>query len=221
MINVIPIMKPIISIGHSIIEMNGIYNEQLSKDILDCENLRLSDDPNDTRYEDTELPNTESMRHLISKIDNEIFKINPYFKRHQSWAHILRPGESTMYHEHGLAHRQKMIALAHDKPELRSLGNLDGISYVYYVTYPENSGDLVFELSAVQRRISQNIKPVVGNLVLFPTYIPHYTKRNTSKEIRISISGNYWPDVDKLDEFFREVYDGRSNYFNYVGVYNS
>ena len=149
--NNIPIMKPIISIGHSIVEIDGIYNEQLSKDILDCENLRLSDDPNDTRYEDTELPDTESMRHLISKIDNEIFKINPYFKGHQSWGHILKPGESTIYHEHKLSYGQNMIAHAHDTPQLRSLGNLDGLTYVYFVTYPANTEDLVFVLSTDQR----------------------------------------------------------------------
>ena len=189
--------------------IEGIDNESLAKDVLSKSDCRISDDPLQSRYEDTEFPNTENTKDLILKIDSEIYEMDCNLEKKSIWSHILEPQQSTIPHNH--------------QEDQWDGGHPDdnGLSFVYYVTYPENSGDLVFELSAVQRRISQNIKPVVGNLVLFPTYIPHYTKRNTSKEIRISISGNYWPDVDKLDEFFREVYDGRSNYFNYVGVYNS
>jgi hypothetical protein len=45
------------------------------------------------------------------------------------------------------------------------------------------------------------ISPAVGNLVIFPSYAPHYTKRNMSSQKRVSISGNYFPDPDKAEAF--------------------
>jgi hypothetical protein len=76
----------------------------------------------------------------------------------------------------------------HDHKEER-----DGVSFVYYVTYPEDSGNLVFEFDVLGKRVFRSIRPKVGELILFPTYIPHFTTRNVSDEIRISISGNYFP----------------------------
>jgi hypothetical protein len=73
------------------------------------------------------------------------------------------------------------------------LDSADGISWVYYPKYPENSGALVFAMDAVARRTMVEIDPAVGNLVIFVSYAPHDTRRNMSAEKRVSISGNYFP----------------------------
>ena len=69
------------------------------------------------------------------------------------------------------------------------------MSFVYYVTYPKGSGNLIFDFDVLSKRVCKSIEPKVGQLILFPTYIPHYTTRNVSDEIRISISGNYFSNM--------------------------
>ena len=218
---------PLLSIGYSIAQLSGIDNERLAEDIMKNKHLRFDDDPNRTGYEDTLLPDTVESRKLLSKVYFEVSKINQYltildtanFGHHDRlikrsvrgkgvWGHILEPGQSTMYHEHDLTGIQ------------RSRGHIDGISFAYYVTYPENSGELVFCVETLKRRVMLPVKPSVGNLVLFPTYVPHLTLRNRSKETRISVSGNFFPDPNKMEDFYKEIYEGRSNYFYYVGAYN-
>ena len=218
---------PLLSIGYSIAQLSGIDNERLAEDIMKNKHLRLDNDPNRTGYEDTLLPDTVESRKLLSKVYFEVSKINQYltildtanFGQHDRiikrsvrgkgvWGHILEPGQSTMYHEHDLTGIQ------------RSRGHIDGISFAYYVTYPENSGELVFCVETLKRRVMLPVKPSVGNLVLFPTYVPHLTLRNRSKETRISVSGNFFPDPKRMEDFYKEIYDGRSNYFYYVGAYN-
>ena len=211
-------VTPFLLIGCSIVSLEGIDNEQIAKDVMKNKHLRLENDPTTTRYEDTVLPDTTECRKLLSVIDYEIKKINPYLKMLKGeengkkyagyWSLILEPGQSTMYHEHGLTIDQKFH------------GYHDGIAFAYYVTFPENSGDLIFCVETLKRRIMLPIKPTVGNLVMFPTYLPHLTLRNESNETRISISGNYFPDIEKTDEFYKEISEGRSNYFDYVGMYN-
>ena len=38
--------------------------------------------------------------------------------------------------------------------------------------------------------------PKVGELIIFPNWMPHFTKKNNSNNIRISISGNARPVKD-------------------------
>ena len=213
---------PLLLIGYSNVLLKGIDNEQLAKDIIENKHLRLDNNPKKSHYEDTFLPDTVECRKLLSMIDYEVKKINPYLTilkedrmgpNHSlafvgAWSLILEPGQSTVYHEHDLNLDQRFH------------GFRDGIAFVYYVTYPENSGDLIFCVETLKRRIMLPVKPVVGNLVMFPTYLPHLTLRNESNERRISVSGNYFPDREKMDEFYKEISEGRSNYFDHVGMYN-
>ena len=189
---------PVFTVGHSVISLQGVNNEQLSKDIMDNKHITV-----DINYEETVLPDTVESKKLRVIVHDEIMKINKYFKPYDWWAHILEPGQSTMYHSH------------------EKQGYRDGISWVYYVNCPENSGDIVFYINVLKRRLVYPVRPVVGTLLLFPTHVPHLVMRNVSEETRISVSGNYFPDNDKLDDFINEVYVGRSNYFDYVGYYNN
>ena len=56
-------------------------------------------------------------------------------------------------------------------------------------------------MDAVARRNMHQIDPAVGNLVIFPSYAPHFTKRNMSEEKRVSISGNYFPNSDEAEAY--------------------
>ncbi len=153
--------------------IEGIDNESLSKDVLSKSNCRISDDPLQSRYEDTELPNTKNTKDLILKIDSEIYDINFNLERRNIWSHIIEPQQSTIPHNH--------------------IGDDDGLSFVYYVTYPKQSGNIVFDFYVANKRIFRSIEPKVGMLIIFPTWMSHYTTRNISDEKRISISGNYFP----------------------------
>ena len=80
-------------------------------------------------------------------------------------------------------------------------------SFVYYVKVPKDSGNLVFVDPRIRKRSSESegiyetydnpfahdfdlMSPEVGKLVLFPSYLEHYVEFNTTKNPRISISGN-------------------------------
>ena len=198
---------PILSLGYNIIQLEGIDNKQLFKDII--ENKDKKNDPNYKEIvlpdadEETILPDTIESKKLLNMVHNEIMKINKYFIAFDWWAHILEPGQSTLYHSH------------------EKLGFRDGISWVYYVNCTEKSGDIVLNVNALKRKLQLPISPIAGNLLLFPTHVPHYVRRNVSEETRISVSGNYFPDNEKLNEFSKEIHEGRSNYFYYVGAYNN
>jgi uncharacterized protein (TIGR02466 family) len=83
-------------------------------------------------------------------------------------------------------------------------------SGVYYVQAEENSGDLVFLHPATTHQYHVNektidkftdfnssvfiIKPEIGKLVLFPSWLVHYVEPNRSSADRISISFNTFID---------------------------
>ena len=80
-------------------------------------------------------------------------------------------------------------------------------SFVYYVKVPKNSGNLVLVDPRVRRRNNAikefienhanpfthdifKVQPPQGSLILFPAWLEHYVEYNSSKQPRISISGN-------------------------------
>ena len=80
-------------------------------------------------------------------------------------------------------------------------------SFVYYVKVPEKSGNLVLvdprvrRLNSVVNGFIENhdnpfthdifiATPEEGLLILFPGWLEHYVQYNSSKQPRISISGN-------------------------------
>ena len=63
---------PLLLIGYSNVLLKGIDNEQLSKDIIENKHLRLDNNPKESHYEDTFLPDTVECRKLLSMIDYEV-----------------------------------------------------------------------------------------------------------------------------------------------------
>ena len=102
-------------------------------------------------------------------------QIDPRLEPSPFWAHILKPGESTMFHTH-------------------SVGNYPGIglSWVYYASFSEGDGNLIFICQLNEDRVFHGIRPAVGRLVIFPANMPHMTEKHAGKDVRVSISGNYF-----------------------------
>lgn len=180
--------SPLLTIGHLVVPIGtDLDNCEITRAVVAREADRRCEEVGDTKSEDSILPtdNAEVSR-LLARIDAFVRTLNPHFEPFEDaerWGHILNPGQNTDYHTHIRA------------------GWPDGLSWVYYSNYPEHSGGLVFAMDAVARRNMFEIDPAVGNLVIFPSYAPHYTRRNMSAEKRVSISGNYFPDPDHAEAF--------------------
>jgi len=81
----------------------------------------------------------------------------------------------------------------------------DVFSGVFYLQTPEESGKLVLQNPAINRMWSGcalasqkneftgesiRIEPIEGNIILFPSYLPHSVETNNHDEARIAISFN-------------------------------
>ena len=174
-----------------------VDNDQINEDVIKRSNIRLDDDPNNTLSEDSYFPETEACNDLLMKVDDVIQNnINRYFKTYNQWAHILQPNESTMIH-------------SHDNPTAPP-----SLSWVYYSKTDDNCGNIVWQSTIHNKFFSQEVTPKVGMLIVFPNWMPHFTKKNNSNNIRISISGNAQPD----QKDFAAVGQNPEGLFNIVGV---
>lgn len=191
--------SPIILVGmsrHNLLD--EVNNTQIIADVLEERDIKINFGSQDSSIEDSFLPKTPAIKHLLEKINNVIKGINKHLiLGDEAWTHLVEPEQSTMYH-------------THQDP------GPPGLSFVYWANVPEKSGNLVGILQVDKYRHFHEIKPTAGDLVIFPTYLPHVTSRNCSKETRISISGNYYPPLDKLNEVRKEP----SSLFNYIGIIN-
>jgi len=160
---------------YAIHQLTGIDNDAVVEQVLEEHRNRLVDDPRQTTYEDSPLPDTPEIRALTDQVAAIMRQIDPRLEPSPFWAHVLKPGESTMYHTH-------------------SVGNYPGIglSWVYYASFSERSGDLIFICQLNEDRVFHSIRPVVGRLVIFPSSMPHMTERHAGEGVRVSVSGNYF-----------------------------
>lgn len=160
---------------YAVHQLTGIDNNAVVEQVLREQDKRLVDDPRQTTYEDSPLPDTPEVRALVDQVAAIMRAIDPRLAPSPFWAHILKPGESTMFHTH-------------------SVGNYPGLglSWVYYANVPERSGDLVFICQLNEDRIFHGVTPVIGRLVIFPASMPHMTERHAGEGVRVSVSGNYF-----------------------------
>ena len=165
--------SPIFMCGRYVKDLTGIDNEQINEDVLKRKTLKLDDTEGNTFAEDSFYPETEACSHLLKEVDKVIRnEVNQYFKTYNQWAHILEPNESTMIH-------------THDNPGMPS-----HLSWVYYSKTEPNCGNIVWQTTIHNRFVSMEETPAVGKLIIYPNWMPHFTKKNISDDIRISISGN-------------------------------
>ena len=88
------------------------------------------------------------------------------------------------------------------------------ISGCLYLEVPENSGDILFHNPLETRRVSNSFferikreendynfshvkyEPVVGEIIMFESWLQHTVTQNKSKENRIAVGFNIWADND-------------------------
>jgi len=189
--------SPIVLAGKFVTQLKGIDNDKINEDVLARKSMKLDDTPGNTLQEDSYYPETEACNKLIEEVDKVIQKnVNSYFNTYNKWAHILQPNESTMIH-------------THDSP-----GAPPHISWVYYSKTEPNCGNIVWQTTIHNKMVTMEENPSVGTLIIFPNWVPHFTKKNISNDIRISISGNAKPDQKDYENVGKDP----QQIFNLVGL---
>ena len=189
--------EPILLVGRYTTTLKGIDNEQINEDVLKRKNMKLDDTPGNTFQEDSFYPETEACNYLLKEVDKVIQKeIHPLFSTYNQWAHILQPNESTMIHSH------------------ESPGLPPHLSWVYYSKTDPKCGNIVWQTTIHTKMMTWEEEPKENMLIIFPNWMPHFTKKNISNDIRISISGNAKPKEYDYDEVGRDP----KNLFNITGI---
>ena len=85
---------------------------------------------------------------------------------------------------------------------------------MYYSKTDSKCGDIVWQMSVHNKIVTMQETPKEGMLIIFPNWVPHFTKKNNSDSIRISISGNAKPK----DSDYQAVGKEPKNLFDIVGI---
>ena len=88
------------------------------------------------------------------------------------------------------------------------------LSWVYYSKTDPACGNIVWQTTVHNKFVSMEETPKVGTLIIFPNWMPHFTKKNESGSIRISISGNSKPK----DDNYEAAGNNPAQLFNIIGV---
>ena len=124
------------------------------------------------RFENTYIP-TDRIPAVSAILDMgrcyaaEILKLKPEELRLGYWFNEMQPGHETSLHTH------------EEEDEL--------LSAVYYITAPQNSGDLVI----LNGGETINIPPLAGCMVLFKPEVAHRVETNNSGILRLSVAINF------------------------------
>ena len=188
--------SPIVTAGKFTTTLD-MDNDAINEAVMLRKDMKLDDTPGNTFQEDSFLPESGECERLIMEVDKAIqTNINPYFETYNQWAHILHPNEQTMIH-------------THDSPGLPP-----HLSWVYYSKTDPNCGNIVWQSTIHNKLFTMEETPKVGMLIVFPNWMPHFTKKNNSNNTRISISGNAKPKEGD----YQAVGNEPKNLFNIVGL---
>lgn len=128
---------------------------------------------NEQQLPELKLFRQEACRHASSIIGSKNIKAG-------FWFNYMPPGAVTTMHTHD------------DDDEL--------LSGVYYITVPENSGNLIIyndSLTSTEKTAGQEvveIEPQAGNFIFFKPDARHEVSKNNSSEHRLSIGINFGID---------------------------
>ena len=145
-------------------------------------------------YIDPDAPEVKQLRHTIKKDMDE--HIDSRFTEGEIWSQVTRTGESIPIHSH----------------RFKQDWDLLNVSWVYYPQIPEGEnlgGRIVFQTQlGAHQTLNRDFAPRTGMFIIFPSWLPHFTTRCSSEELRISISGNYRVSEKKYDEVARDSRSG-------------
>ena len=171
--------------------IEGLDNEKLTQlAVSQAEDLskRIDQNPNATGIEDSPLdaghPVVKQLRDTIKRTIHN--NIDSRAEEGEIWGHVLKTNESTQIHSH------------RNKKDWDFLG----LSWVYYPLMPEGKnigGNIVFQTQIGGiKTINKDFTPKTGDFIIFPSWLPHFTTRCTAPGYRVSISGNYRFNNEKL-----------------------
>lgn len=152
-----------------------------------------------TFYEDTNLYDKTALR-LVPEIESVMEGMfgKGMFELDEIWGHIIYPGDQTMVHDHSSNIREP------------------GLSFAYYPHVLEKGGNIHFLTEVNGRKCTCQHDIKKGDFLLFSKNIYHYTPRNASDEIRVTISGNFTPTIKFLDVLTNDSL-GENPYWYYEG----
>ena len=174
--------------------LKGMDNEKLAQQILSNHkagnfSLVKEEATRVNNEEDSSLPDTEEARVLTDLLYDRVCEVieEHYPKKKYTigfdpiiegksmiWSHVTFPNESTIYHSHYCEEDSKFLDL----------------SCVYYVKTHPNCGKIWFNPITHNRKMF-SVEPQDGMVIIFPSWLPHFTGRNLSNQVRICISSNY------------------------------
>ena len=133
-----------------------------------------------TYYEDVLPPRTPEIAALEAAItDAATEMLHKPYRITELWSILTRPDQSIVAHNHRLN--------SHLHP-------LEFYSFAYYPLAPEGSADLTFHVGychTIETCISVPVEP--GALIVFNSFVWHFTERQTSSQDRLNVSGNLAP----------------------------
>ena len=176
---------PIVELSAYSLNFNDIPNDVICAQIIEHDdyvdpNMDMLLDNNHTYYEDMRLPNTKEISSLKLKIAEAMSEIaGREYVVTEAWSIILEPGQSISAHSH----------CVHG-----AIDPNDYFAFAYYPFAPPGSSDLQF-LSTHSNVISTTVSAPVstGTLLIFNSYLIHWTHRQHGNSIRVNVSGNLAP----------------------------
>jgi len=152
----------------------NINNKKLTLDALNASKNKISNDPLDSRFEDSPLPMSSELHRLVNALtesyENYVKGYSLSLRSH--WAHIQEKNMSCNLHSHG-----------NDGCDL---------STVYYPCDNASACKLVFQWETDFVSANRHwFEPTQGVYYLFPSYLKHWVTRNLTEKPRVSISFNF------------------------------
>ena len=167
---------------HRIPYLRGSYSgdhEKISQCLYNYsqnEDQRVNKDPSNIRWQDIELPmdTPNIINDLIKYINTSClnhWKCNG-IRHDKPWVIVNGPLEQTYPHRHGLLDNEWAV--------------------VYWAHAPEGCGNLEIYPEGLQREMNgtRSFTPVTGDFLVFPGYLLHGVRHNTSNQNRINMSYN-------------------------------
>ena len=173
-------------------KLSNLDNEQIANDILlhgksvnrDCEEYGIIS-RGFIQFEDIIMPVTKEVLKLEESVKAIFWDLfQKEYEIHETWAVNLIEHQSVISHTH--------YSNFHLDPS-------EYYSATYYPQVPEGSAELIFDYDycGVMSGV-YSVKPEVGTLVIFNSYIKHMTSRNKSKQSRLVVSMNLGPLKPRL-----------------------
>tara|TARA_R100001163_G_C5066288_1_gene204638 strand:- start:2140 stop:2703 length:564 start_codon:yes stop_codon:yes gene_type:complete len=178
-----------------------LNNRKISELCMAWQHKKIDESPNATGYEDSRIPDDPEITRLTDKVMSVVHSnIDDRYYLAEIWAHILVENQSTMIHSHRNERDTKNLFL----------------SWVYYPLLPDKKygGKLRFQMVSHMQMNNHEITPQVGHLVIFPSWLNHYTTPNTSEDVRISISGNLKIQEEDYQKVWRDRTSGIHDFYS-------